>query len=237
MDNYIFIDKILTTILITVTFFGLIVFVCIKTHMLNSIKKKSNKKLILLNKTSSITKKISKNDPNFSSYNFLSWVKEIYVKIKYAYIAKDASLLRAFENENLFLRQNEEINKYIKNKYIKMIDGLTIQFAELCDYKIINGEEILTTNIEATMKEYTVDDKKKIVIDGSKENECTKICKLIFVRKYGVKTIKEQSNNSTHNCPNCAAPIEVLSNGICKYCGKDITSGDFDFVLDDVIEV
>ena len=36
-----------------------------------------------------------------------------------------------------------------------------------------------------------------------------------------------------HNCPNCGAPLEISSSGVCEYCGSVVTTGQYSWVLTD----
>ena len=35
------------------------------------------------------------------------------------------------------------------------------------------------------------------------------------------------------NCPNCGAPLEISSSGVCEYCGSVVTTGQYSWVLTD----
>ena len=54
---------------------------------------------------------------------------------------------------------------------------------------------------------------------------------LTFMRKLGVKTRVEENGMHTDNCPNCGAPTKVDTAGVCEYCGSQITSGSFNWML------
>ena len=55
-----------------------------------------------------------------------------------------------------------------------------------------------------------------------------------FMRSVGVKTTSAADNNMTgHNCPNCGAPLNISSTGVCEYCGSTVTTGLYSWVLSD----
>ncbi|NOQ21137.1 MAG: hypothetical protein GQ565_00620 [Candidatus Aegiribacteria sp.] len=54
-----------------------------------------------------------------------------------------------------------------------------------------------------------------------------------LVRKYGVRTVVDQSFRSSH-CPGCGAPYEGGSTGECEYCGRPLNDGSQDWVLESV---
>lgn len=54
-----------------------------------------------------------------------------------------------------------------------------------------------------------------------------------FVRSLGVQTKTETGAMNGHNCPNCGAPLEISSSGVCEYCGSVVTTGQYTWVLTD----
>ena len=87
------------------------------------------------------------------------------------------------------------------------------------------------------MVDYIIDEKTKQVLKGDPNKDCFMKYLLTFTRKTGVKTDPAVSNMSTKSCPNCGAPTEITSSGQCEYCGSVITTGDYDWVLCNMLAV
>lgn len=181
--------------------------------------------------TKGIAEKIRETDPEFSEEKFLSWTRDVFVKIQAAWTARDWKVIRPFESNELFEQHNAQLQEYINNNKINVIERVAVQSAELMSYRVDGDKEIIEVYLKAVMKDYIIDATTKNVIEGNKNTDWNMKYKLTFARKNGVKTHAGTSNKSTTNCPNCGAPTEITSAGQCEYCGSVITTGEHDWVL------
>ncbi len=55
----------------------------------------------------------------------------------------------------------------------------------------------------------------------------------VLIRKQGVESVAQAAFLSA-GCGSCGAPVDVNEVGACVYCGAMITSGQYDWVLDDI---
>ncbi len=181
--------------------------------------------------TKGISEQIRTTDPNFSEEKFLSWVRDVFVKIQQAWTARDWKVIRPFESNELFEQHNAQLQEYINNNRINMIERISVESAELMSHRVDGDKEIIEVYLKAVMKDYIIDATTKAVVEGNKDTDWHMKYKLTFARKNGVKTHLGTSNKSTTNCPNCGAPTEITSAGQCEYCGSVITTGEHDWVL------
>lgn len=181
--------------------------------------------------TKALAEKIRETDPEFSEEKFLSWTRDVFVKIQAAWTARDWKVIRPFESNELFEQHNAQLQEYINNNKINVIERVAVQSAELMSYRVDGDKEIIEVYLKAVMKDYIIDATTKNVIEGNKNTDWNMKYKLTFARKNGVKTHAGTSNKSTTNCPNCGAPTEITSAGQCEYCGSVITTGEHDWVL------
>lgn len=181
--------------------------------------------------TKGIADEIRQTDPEFSEEKFLSWTKDVFVKLQAAWAARDWKIIRPFESNELFEQHNAQLQEYINNNRINMIERVAVESAELMSHKVDGDKEIIEVYLKAVMKDYIIDATTKEVVEGNKNTDWHMKYKLTFVRKNGVKTHAGTSNKSTTNCPNCGAPTEITSAGQCEYCGSVITTGEHDWVL------
>ena len=139
-----------------------------------------------------------------------------------------------FEKEELFNQHKTQIDGYIKNGRINVIERININNAHFFEYKRDNQYEYLTVYIKARMVDYIKDENTNQVLKGDPNRDCFPRYLFTFMRKKGVVTDAAVSNKSTTNCPNCGAPTQITSSGMCEYCGSVITTGDYDWVLSDI---
>ena len=181
--------------------------------------------------TKGIAEEIRQSDPEFSEEKFLSWSKDVFVKLQAAWTARDWKIIRPFESNELFEQHNAQLQEYINNNRINVIERLAVESADLMSHRFDGDKEIIEDYLKAVMKDYIIDATTKEVVEGNKTTDWHMKYKLTFARKNGVKTHAGTSNKSTTNCPNCGAPTEITSAGQCEYCGSVITTGEHDWVL------
>ena len=80
---------------------------------------------------------------------------------------------------------------------------------------------------------FTEREKTGNIIRGDKTTRWVQKYKMKFVRSLGVETKTETGKMTGHNCPNCGAPLEISSSGVCEYCGSVVTTGQYSWVLTD----
>lgn len=178
-----------------------------------------------------IENKIQANDPAFNKEEFVAWSKNLFVKLQQAWTARDWSTIRKFETENLFEQHKNQLQGYINNNQINIMDRICVNYAHLYNYRVEGDKEILTVRLNSRMEDYIIDATTKQVIKGQKGLDKVNTYLLTFIRKNGVKTKPGTIEVNTTNCPNCGAPTQITSSGKCDYCGSVITTGEYNWVL------
>lgn len=178
-----------------------------------------------------IENKIQANDPAFNKEEFVAWSKNLFVKLQQAWTARDWSIIRTFETENLFEQHKNQLQGYINNNQINVMDRICVNYAHLYNYRVEGDKEILTVRLNSRMEDYIIDATTKQVIKGQKGLDKVNTYLLTFIRKNGVKTKSGTIEVNTTNCPNCGAPTQITSSGKCDYCGSVITTGEYNWVL------
>ena len=178
-----------------------------------------------------IENKIQANDPAFNKEEFVAWSKNLFVKLQQAWTARDWSTIRTFETENLFEQHKNQLQGYINNNQINVMDRICVNYAHLYNYRVEGEKEILTVRLNSRMEDYIIDATTKQVLKGQKGLDKVNTYLLTFIRKNGVKTKPGTIEVNTTNCPNCGAPTQITSSGKCDYCGSVITTGEYNWVL------
>ena len=178
-----------------------------------------------------IENKIQINDPDFNKEEFIAWSKNLFIKLQQAWTARDWSTIRTLETENLFEQHKNQLQGYINNNQINVMDRICVNYAHLYNYKVEGDKEILTVRLNSRMADYIIDATTKEVLKGDKHTERVNTYLLTFIRKNGVKTKPGTIEVNTTNCPNCGAPTQITSSGKCDYCGSVITTGEYSWAL------
>ena len=188
----------------------------------------------VVDNTQTVSEQIRVIDPNFSADAFLTWTKEVFLKIQQAWSERNWKVIRPFESNELFATHNAQLNEYIKNHKINMIEKINISNAVLREFRQDGDKEVIIVELTAIMRDYVIDDRTRKVLESDPNRDWHMRYLMTFNRKSGVKTKIGNSNKSTTNCPNCGAPTEITSSGQCEYCDSVITTGEHDWVLSDI---
>ena len=184
-----------------------------------------------------VTAQIQAIDPYFSVDKFNAWVREVFLKLQQAWTDRDWKKIRPFESEELFAQHNQQLEEYIRNNKINVIEKIGIKSCKLVSFTEDGDKEVVKVNLSAVMRDYVIDATTRKVLESDPNKDWYMTYILSFNRKKGVKTPEGLSNMSTTNCPNCGAPTEITSAGQCPYCGSVITTGEHDWVLTDIHSV
>ena len=111
------------------------------------------------------------------------------------------------------------------------MEDIKVNYAKIIGFKMDNEKESIVVLLNSSMIDYIIDEDTKKVLKGSKTKVLTNTYKLTFIRKKGYKTT---SNERKINCPNCGAFTKITSSGRCEYCNSVITTGEHDWVLNDI---
>ncbi len=184
-----------------------------------------------------IEAKVKANDPMFNKEEFLSWSRSLFVKLQEAWTARDWSTIRTFESNELFEQHKRQLQGYIDNNQINVMERICVKSARLSSFTQVGDKDILKVTLSSKMIDYIIDADTKKILKGDKVTERHSTYSLSFVRKTGVKTKAGTSEVNTTNCPNCGAPTQITSSGKCEYCGSVITTGEYSWVLADLTKI
>lgn len=178
-----------------------------------------------------IENKIKSIDANFNKEEFISWAKDIFVKLQMAWTKRDWEEIRLYETNELFEQHKTQLQGYINNGTINVMDRICVNYAKLNRFEQTADKDILSITLNSSMIDYIKDEKTGAVLKGNTENRLTNTYRLTFIRKKGVLTQAGGPKVASANCPNCGAPTKVALAGKCEYCGSIIKIEDHGWVL------
>ena len=178
-----------------------------------------------------IERRIKEIDELFNKEEFLSWAKNLFIKLQQAWTDRDWSTIRTFETNELYEQHKNQLQGYIDNNQINVMDRICVNFANLYEFRQEGDKDVLVVRLNSRMSDYIIDATTKEVIRGDRYTERTNTYLLTFIRKTGIKTKEGTKEIRTTNCPNCGAPTQITSSGKCEYCGSVITTGEYDWAL------
>ena len=184
-----------------------------------------------------VYEKVKAVDPLFNKEEFISWSKTLFVKLQEAWTERNWETIRTFETNELFEQHKRQLQGYIDNKQINVMERICVKSARLGEFTQTADKDILTVVLSSKMIGYIINEDTKAVIKGDKNTERHSVYKLTFVRAKGIKTQEATGKVKTTNCPNCGAPTSITSSGRCEYCGSVITTDKHDWALSDLTKI
>lgn len=189
--------------------------------------------VVLPNRTEQIENIIKQKDPNFSASDLITFTKQVYIDIENAWCKRDMTPVRPVMHENLYNTTCKQVQAKIEQGVVYHYESIAIDTAYLTSYERDSQFEYVTAYLTSRMIDYQVDEKTGKIIRGDKTTRWVQKYKMKFVRSLGVETKTETGAMNGHNCPNCGAPLEISSSGVCEYCGSVVTTGQYSWVLTD----
>ena len=184
-----------------------------------------------LEREKQVEAKIKEVDPMFNKEEFIANAKSLFVKLQQAWTDRDWSVIRVFETNELFEQHKNQLQGYINNGTINVMDRICVNYAKLNKFYQTSDKDILKIALNSSMVDYIKDEKTGNVLKGNTETRLTHTYILTFVRKRGVLTQAGGPKVASANCPNCGAPTKVALAGKCEYCGSLIKIEDHGWVL------
>ncbi len=169
--------------------------------------------------------------PEFSMQKFKDRVTETFMALQSAWTTQRWQDARPYETDHLYQTHRYWMERYSRFKLRNILEQVRV--IDVVPVKITSDAfyEALTVRIKASMIDYTLDSRGKVV-GGDKNRPRTFTEYWTFIRSAGQSTAPRQKANT---CPSCGAPLDNVSQtGICGYCDAKITGGDFDWVLSSI---
>jgi hypothetical protein len=200
-----------------------------------------NQNLTMENHDDEVSRRIKEQDKDFDIEEFKAFAKTTFIKLQNAWTERDWEKVRVLESDKLFEQHKAQLQGYIDNNQINVIERIMVNEAHLYNFTQVQGKDTLTIDLKTRMADYIIDASTKKVIRGDKFKETYHIYRLTFVKTEKAKVPegeeiekKKEKATKTTNCPNCGAPTEITSTGRCPYCHSVITTKEYDWVLDNL---
>ena len=200
-----------------------------------------NQNLTMENHDDEVSRRIKEHDKEFDIEEFKAFAKTTFIKLQNAWTERDWEKVRVLESDKLFEQHKAQLQGYIDNNQINVIERIMVNEAHLYNFTQVQGKDTLTIDLKTRMADYIIDASTKKVIRGDKFKETYHIYRLTFVKTEKAKAPegeetdkKDEKSTKTTNCPNCGAPTEITSTGRCPYCHSVITTKEYDWVLDNL---
>ena len=129
-----------------------------------------------------------------------------------------------------FAQYDRQLQSYRDKGQTVLVERVTVLDVALEGVKQDNTHDILVANLSTRIVEYTVNDKTGAIVRGDKNKEKFMKYEWTLIRPKNTQTVA-QNKDSTMNCPNCGAPVNINKSAKCGYCDSIVSKADYGWVI------
>ena len=147
---------------------------------------------------------------------------DIYKNVQDAWMNFDDDALRRYTTDELYNMYSSQLKVLKAKKQKNIMKDIVDKNIKIVDVKIDNGIEKVVIYLEVEQYDYVVNANDKVVrgVSNRKNNV-----------EYLITLTRSMKDNSIDKCPNCGAPIDIVSGGVCPYCDSTIVNSSNKFVM------
>lgn len=200
------------------------------------ISTKGNSEATNIGLEQTVISKINSTDPYFDSAQFKSKVTNMYISLQEAWEQKNWKIARPFESDQLFRVHSNQLMEYIQKEQTNVMDRVCVNAVDLLSYNEYpsSGTAQIRVKIKASQIDYIKDDRTNRILMGNPKFSQSCIYEWVLVRSLNVKSNTSNSGTEATCCPSCGAPLSIGMAGTCEYCNANVTTGQYDWVLNEI---
>ena len=168
--------------------------------------------------------KIDEIDSSVKLEEFKKQAFNIYKDIQEAWMNFDTDTIRKLTTDEIYNMYSSQLET-LKLKHQKNI----MKNIEYVDAKITNiklSDDVISVVVFLRVKclDYVINEKTNKTVRGSDSTRLD--------IQYLLTLVKSKSNNNeTEKCPNCGAPVDIVSSATCPYCNSTLVKDASNYVL------
>ena len=193
----------------------------------NSFKIKNNKKkdkYCIIGYNDIEQSKIDEFDSSVKIEEFKHQAFNIYKDIQEAWMNFDTDTIRKLTTDEIYNMYSSQLET-LKLKHQKNI----MKNIEYVDAKITNiklSDDVISVVVFLRVKclDYVINEKTNKTVRGSDSTRLDIQYLLTFVKS-------NSNNDKIEKCPNCGAPVDIVSSATCPYCNSTLVKDASNYVL------
>jgi predicted lipid-binding transport protein (Tim44 family) len=168
-------------------------------------------------------------DPEFEPESFLQKAEMAYLLVKRAYQDRNVHEARAFLSPQLWQLWSQEVNQLIAQHQRPVLENLNVRGLEVLSVSHPEQGDMIQVHFDVVAALHYDDDQTGKQLSGTKEDQ--RFAETWeFWRAPGARTVVSGGATAS-KCPNCGGLLKLNDDGKCDYCGADVASGKYDWVV------
>lgn len=168
--------------------------------------------------------KITSIDPSINVSEFKTKAFNIYKDIQTAWMNFDTDTIRKLTTDEIYNMYSSQLETLKLKKQKNIMKDITLEDVKIIDIKKENNVISLSVYLKVKCYDYVIKVATGETVRG-KDNQ--KLC-----IEYVLLFVKSASNNKNkEKCPNCGAPVDIVSSATCPYCDSVLIKEASDYVM------
>jgi predicted lipid-binding transport protein (Tim44 family) len=168
-------------------------------------------------------------DADFEHETFLQRAEMAFLLVKRAYQDRNAHGARAFLSTATWQPWGQEVESLAAQHQRPLLENLNVRGMQVASASHGPAGDSIQVHFDYVAAVHFDDDRTGKLLSGTKEDQ--RLAELwTFQRLPGAKTLISGGATAS-KCPNCGGLLKLNDDGVCDYCGADIASGRYDWVV------
>lgn len=165
---------------------------------------------------------IKEIDPSLDSEVLKKQVFDIYKEVQIAWMNYDYEKLRTNLTDEIYNMYSSQLKTLKLKNQKNIMQDIILNQVEITNISIENSIEQIEAQLVVTQYDYVVDKNNKVV-RGTDQYK-NKV-------HYNITLVRHLEETKLDKCPNCGAPIDIVSGGTCPYCNSTIVNKTNKFIM------
>ena len=172
---------------------------------------------------------IKKYIPEFNSNEFLTMGYDVFLRIENAWMNFDLESIRDCITDEMFNMYESQLTSMEMKGEQNIMSGFNK--INCCITNATKENNILEIKAKYYVEfyDYIINRETKKVVRGNSSRKIKMLYEFTF--------IKDIENDKLDKCPNCGAPININSAGICEYCNSKIVDDSKNWVMSKKVSI
>lgn len=168
--------------------------------------------------------KINEIDPNISIEGLKNKAFNIYKDIQEAWMNFDTDKIRKLTTDEIYNMYSSQLETLKLKNQKNIMKNIEYVDAKIIDITNVNGVIAINVYLRVKVLDYVINVKTNKTVRGRDNARLDIEYNLTFVKS-------ETDNKKIETCPNCGAPVDIVSSATCPYCNSTLVKTASDYVM------
>ncbi len=168
--------------------------------------------------------KITSIDPNIDVSEFKAKAFQIYKDIQTAWMNFDTDTIRKLTTDEIYNMYSSQLDTLKLKKQKNIMKDISLMDIKIIDIKKEDDVISLSVYLKVKCYDYVIKEDTGETVRGRDKDK--------IIIEYVMSFVKSASNNKNEEkCPNCGAPVDIVSSATCPYCDSVLVKNSSDYVM------